>query len=100
MRFAVCRLSGRTGHAAGRELLAELYREETGEALPPIRISKTGCPYFPGSPYCFSIAHTARHAACVLANCGFDTKIRGETVDIVGFAKISDEISSIIGADL
>lgn len=67
MRFAVCRLSGRTGHAAGRDLLAELYREETGEALPPIRISKTGCPYFPGSPYCFSIAHTARHAACVLA---------------------------------
>ena len=32
--------------------------------------------------------------------CGFDTKIRGETVDIVGFAKISDEISSIIGVDL
>ena len=40
------------------------------------------------------------NAARVLANCGFDTKIRGETVDIVGFAKISDEISSIIGADL
>lgn len=67
MRFAACRLSGRTGHAAGRELLAELYREETGEALPPIHISKTGCPYFPGSPYHFSIAHTNRHAVCVLA---------------------------------
>ena len=40
------------------------------------------------------------NAARVLVNCGFDTKIRGETVDIVGFAKISDEISSIIGADL
>ena len=40
------------------------------------------------------------NAARALVNCGFDTKIRGETVDIVGFAKISDEISSIIGADL
>ena len=40
------------------------------------------------------------NAARILVNCGFDTKIRGETVDIVGFAKISDEISSIIGADL
>ena len=80
MRFAVCRLSGRTGHAAGRELLAELYREETGEALPPIRISKTGCPYFPGSPYCFSIAHTARHAACFHGNARTDlhTALFGE----------------------
>ena len=40
------------------------------------------------------------NAARALVNCGFDTKIRGETVDIVGFAKISDEISSIIGTDL
>ena len=40
------------------------------------------------------------NAARALVNCGFDTKIRGETVDIVGFAKISDEISSIIGVDL
>lgn len=39
-------------------------------------------------------------AADVLTNCGFDTKIRGETIDIVGFAKIADEISTISGADL
>lgn len=36
----------------------------------------------------------------VLQNCGFDTKIRGERLDIVGFAKISDEIGEIISADL
>ena len=39
-------------------------------------------------------------AAQVLTNCGFDTKIRGEVMDIVGFAKIADEISTISGADL
>ena len=67
IRFAGCRLSGRSGHAVGRELLARLYREQTGEPLPPIRISHTGRPYFPGSSYRFSIAHTPRHAVCVLS---------------------------------
>ena len=68
MRFAACRLvSGQTGHQAGRVLLEKLYREETGQDLPPVLISATGRPYFPGSPYCFSIAHTNRHAFCVLS---------------------------------
>lgn len=66
MRFAACRLSGLTGHQAGRALLEKLYREETGQALPSIRISAAGRPYIPGSPYQFSIAHTHRHAFCVL----------------------------------
>ncbi len=35
-----------------------------------------------------------------LENCGFDTKIRGEEVDIVGFAKISDEIGKLTASDL
>ena len=35
-----------------------------------------------------------------LANCGFDTKIRGEVLDIVGFAKISDEIGNYLSVDL
>ena len=67
MRFAACRLSGQTGHQAGRALLEALYREETGEALPPIHISPGGRPYFPDSPYHFSISHTHRHAFCVLS---------------------------------
>lgn len=66
MRFAACRLSGLTGHQAGRALLETLYREETGKELPPIHISPAGRPYFPGSDYRFSIAHTSRHALCVL----------------------------------
>lgn len=39
-------------------------------------------------------------AAQVLKNCGFDEKIRGEAIDIGGFAKIADEIYRINKADL
>ena len=67
MRIASCHLSGRTGHEAGRQLLAELYRQETGEDLPEIRITDRGKPYFPDSPWHFSISHTPRHAFCVLS---------------------------------
>lgn len=35
-----------------------------------------------------------------LINCGFDPKIRGEAINIGGFAKISDELYRIIHADL
>ncbi len=35
-----------------------------------------------------------------LENAGFDTRIRGESVDLVGFAKISDELGKILSADL
>ena len=32
--------------------------------------------------------------------CGFDARIRGEAIDIVGFAKISDKLTDIMTADL
>ena len=35
-----------------------------------------------------------------LEKCGFDTKIRGETLDIGSFAKIADEIGNLQGCDL
>lgn len=66
MIFSWCALNGRTGHEAGRALLAELYRRETGEALPPIGISPRGKPFFAHSPWHFSISHTRKHAFCVL----------------------------------
>ena len=66
MIFGWCALDGRTGHEAGRALLAELYRRETGEALPPIEISPRGKPNFADSPWHFSISHTRKHAFCVL----------------------------------
>lgn len=66
MIFSWCALDGRTGHEAGRALLAELYRRETGEALPPIVTSPRGKPFFADSPWHFSISHTRKHAFCVL----------------------------------
>ena len=66
MIFSWCALDGRTGHEAGRALLAELYRRETGEALPPIGITPRGKPFFADSPWHFSISHTRKHAFCVL----------------------------------
>ena len=43
---------------------------------------------------------TKEQAEQALINCGFDTRIRGEVLEIGGFAKISDEISRIAQADL
>ena len=60
-------LNGSTGHEAGRELLAGLYRQVTGEELPPIAIAPRGKPYFMDSPWHFSISHTKGHAFCALS---------------------------------
>ena len=67
MRILSCELAGRTGHDAGRALLAEAYRQETGEELPEISVTDRGKPYFPNSPWHFSISHTAAHAFCALS---------------------------------
>lgn len=67
MKIAHCALEGRTGHEAGRQLLTRLYRETTGEDLPPIHLTGRGKPYFKDSPWHFSISHTKRHAFCVLS---------------------------------
>lgn len=60
-------LEGRTGHEAGRMLLAKLYRQATGESLPEIHIAERGKPYFPDSPWQFSISHTKSWVFCALA---------------------------------
>ena len=66
MILGSCELLGRTGHEAGRALLAKLYREATGEELPPIAVTDRGKPYFADSPWYFSISHTHCHAFCAL----------------------------------
>lgn len=50
------------------------------------------CAAFPGL--------SKERAQEALTRAGFDTRIRGESLDIVGFAKISDEIGEIISSDL
>ena len=76
MKIASCKLDGLTGHEAGRKLLKELYRAETGEDLPEISITDRGKPYFPDSAWHFSISHTPKHAFCVLSrnNVGLDAE--------------------------
>ena len=66
-RLAWARLDGRTGHDAGRKLLSELYRAETGMEMPEIRIADGGKPFFADSKFHFSISHTKQHAFCVLS---------------------------------
>lgn len=92
MTIAVCPLEGRTGHDAGRELLAQLYRQETGECLPPIRKMPRGKPYFENSPWHFSISHTPRHAFCVLS--GKNIAIDAEELDRDISLKLADRILS------
>ena len=92
MRLASCELAGRTGHEAGRELLRQLYWAETGEELPPIRITEQGKPYFPDSPWHFSISHTPWHAFCALSrkNVGIDA----EELDRKVHLKLADRVLS------
>lgn len=90
MRIASCALAGRTGHEAGRALLAALYRKETGLDLPPIAIKAGGKPYFPGSDWHFSISHTPRRAFCALSRreIGIDTEELDRNVNLALAEKI------------
>lgn len=92
MRIASCELKGITGHEAGRLLLARLYREETGEDLPPIAVTERGKPYFEDSSLHFSISHTKKHAFCVLSRekVGIDAEEKDRNIDL----RLADKILS------
>ena len=81
-----------TGHEAGRLLLARLYREETGDDLPPIAVTERGKPYFETSSLHFSISHTKKHAFCVLSdrNVGIDAEEKDRNIDL----RLADKILS------
>ena len=84
MILASCALTGQTGHEAGRQLLRQLYRQETGEELPSIVTTSSGKPYFENSPWHFSISHTRRHAFCVLSkeNIAIDAEELDRKIDL------------------
>lgn len=84
MLFASCELLGQSGHRAGRQLLAELYRAHTGSDLPEIAVSFRGKPYFPEGKLHFSISHTKRHAFCVLGDTpiGLDAEELDRDIDL------------------
>ena len=85
-------LDGRTGHEAGRALLAGLYRETTGEELPPIEKTPRGKPYFPHGAWHFSISHTPKHAFCVLS--AHNVAIDAEELDRKVHEKLAERILS------
>ena len=87
-----CELNGRTGHEAGRQLLAKLYREKTGEEMPEIAVTERGKPYFGNRSLCFSIAHTRKHAFCVLSenNVGIDAEELDRKINL----KLAEKILS------
>ncbi len=90
MRIESCVCTGPTGHEAGRQLLARLYQEATGEPLPHIQITDQGKPYFPFSPWHFSISHTKGHAFCVLSrqHVGLDAEELDRPINLALAAKI------------
>lgn len=68
MLLAATSISPGCGHEAGLQLLSALYRQETGQDLPAICRTERGKPYFPDSPYHFSITHTKAHVFCALSH--------------------------------
>ena len=84
MVIGVRELNGDSGHNAGRALLAELYRQQTGEALPEIEILPQGKPVFRDRKWHFSISHTKRRAFCALSETpvGIDAEEQDRSVDL------------------
>ncbi len=55
------------GHEAGRLLLAQMYRQATGEEMPEIVADAMGKPRFVDSPWHFSTSHTPSWVFVALA---------------------------------
>ncbi len=81
-----------TGHEAGRELLAQLYRQHTGNPMPPVLITPMGKPYLENSPLHFSISHTKAHVFCSLSDhpIGIDAEELDRKIDL----RLADKILS------
>ena len=86
-------LLGRTGHEAGRQLLARMYRAICGEGCPEIRIGERGKPYFAEGPWHFSISHTQRRVFCALSTrpVGLDAEETDREVNLRLAEKILSE---------
>lgn len=92
MILAHTTLNGRTGHEAGRQLLAEIYAREVGGPLPDIAVGDRGKPCFVDSPWHFSITHTPRHAFCALSKqpIGIDAEELDRAVNL----RLADKVLS------
>ena len=71
-------LNGLESRVAGKLLLAQMYEELTGEAMPPIEKAPRGKTFFPGSDLHFSITHTKTTVFCAIS----DTEIGIDAEDL------------------
>lgn len=81
-----------TGHVEGRRLLAQMYLRYVGAPMPEISVTPLGKPYFPDSPWHFSISHTKRHVFCALSdqNIGIDAEEADREISL----KLAEKILS------
>ena len=84
MFYSCMELENLTGHEAGRLLLLQLWQTHAGGELPRIAVTDRGKPFFPDSPWHFSISHTPCHAFCCLSrtNVGIDAEEESRQVDL------------------
>ena len=80
-----------TSHAAGRALLAALYKQYCGKEMPPVFTTPLGKPYFENGPY-FSITHTKTRVFCALSDkpIGIDAEELDRKIDL----RLADKILS------
>lgn len=80
------------GHEAGRKLLGQMYREATGEEMPPIVVDAGGKPRFASGKLHFSITHTPRHVFVALSErpVGLDAEELSRPVNL----KLAEKILS------
>ena len=67
MMVAGCPAAPGEEHRVGRQLLEQMYLQQTGMAMPPILTAALGKPYFAEGPWHFSITHTRGQVFCALA---------------------------------
>lgn len=72
------------GHTAGRQLLAQMYENMTGGALPEILVTDRGKPYLKNGALHFSVSHTKNHVFCVLSErpVGIDAEEMSRKADL------------------
>ena len=90
MELRYIRLQGQSGHEAGRQLLEQMYREKTGQPMPPIACMPRGKPYFVSDPLHFSISHTKNSVFCALSQnpIGIDAEEKDRNINLMLADKI------------
>ncbi len=79
-------------HAAGRQLLEEMYCRYYGTPVPPVLTAPGGKPYFQDSPVFFSVSHTKTRVFCAMGEkpLGVDAEDKNRPVNL----KLAEKILS------